>query len=360
MDLHYAETLISPLKVGKPIARDWELKRIEVDKDEGSIIYCLGRQDLMVKVQPRDDSAACYQQTEHLNVSLITDGSIVLSKTQESLLKFFVGVLAKNDHTTFLPSPDWKKRASSLGRETYIKTGRSILYLVPGHIGEPRDITLRALDILNEVKTIFVEDVDSLLANFKIWNIDPSPKRILLASKKKQALQRMEEELHRLVTLGENSCFFGCEEGIPGFEDPGQELVRLAEELSDEIEIRTVSAGSALSTSIMRVLPTYDGDAFNYLGMMESDQDSVHLLQNIQAASASPRGAICFFAMAKSLKKYWTKLFQASQHLHGELVVTANLTLRNEFCVRLPIDKMSAFDSSTLDDEDKLVVWLLP
>jgi 16S rRNA C1402 (ribose-2'-O) methylase RsmI len=359
MDLHFAEALVSPLQVGKAIARDWELKQINVDRDGGGITYHIGRQDLAIRVQRRDDTRPFYTQTTNLNITLVTDGSVELSRSKEALLNYFVDLLNKNDLKAIPPKPDWTQVESSVERKQKRQDGRSIFYLVPGHLGYTRDITLRALDILTDAKTIFVECVDSLLANLEIWGIDPTGKTLIPVQDDSASSQKLfEQELRALVVAGQNGCFFGCEEGIPGFWDPGHSVVRLAESFGGELEIRTVSAGSALPTSMMRLMLTSKSQRFTFLGLMCATEDAAYFFNCIETLPADRNIPCCFFASSEGLKREWAHLSNVSSHLCGDFALTANLTLENEYCIRRPIREMADFDISTVDDDDKFVVWL--
>src|SRR5690242_10639230 len=96
------------------------------------------------------------------------------------------------------------------------------LFIVATPIGNPEDISLRALRVLREVDLIAAEDTRvtrQLLAYFDI----PTP----LTSYQQHSAGRKAAALLRELMAG-RSLALVSDAGMPGISDPGHELIRLA------------------------------------------------------------------------------------------------------------------------------------
>lgn len=119
------------------------------------------------------------------------------------------------------------------------------LFVVATPIGNLKDITLRALEVLKEVDLVVAEDTrkaKSLLSHYGI------SKRVLSLHRHSQA-RRIEEIVAKLKE-GKDIALIS-EAGTPGISDPGEELVkRCGEEGIKTLPVPGVSAlTSALSVS---------------------------------------------------------------------------------------------------------------
>jgi 16S rRNA (cytidine1402-2'-O)-methyltransferase len=117
------------------------------------------------------------------------------------------------------------------------------LYLVPTPIGNLKDITLRALDVLREVDLILAEDTrttGNLLNHYEIEkSIRPHHKF------------NEHKELDSIIGLlkGGRSIAVVSEAGTPGISDPGFLLVRAC--LADEIEVECLPGATALIPALV-------------------------------------------------------------------------------------------------------------
>lgn len=101
-----------------------------------------------------------------------------------------------------------------------LKTG--ILYVVATPIGNLEDVTLRALRVLREADAVFAEDTRrtrKLLFKYKLRT--PVFRYTYIHAKEGE---RMKEYLQ-----SGKSCAFVSDAGMPGIQDPGQELVEWAQ-----------------------------------------------------------------------------------------------------------------------------------
>jgi 16S rRNA (cytidine1402-2'-O)-methyltransferase len=97
------------------------------------------------------------------------------------------------------------------------------LYIVAIPIGHPKDITLRALDILSSVDMIICEDVRNASRFLKQCGLAEKPFAILSEHTEKLDAGSLVEQL----LLGKKAALISdC--GTPVFADPGYELIRQA------------------------------------------------------------------------------------------------------------------------------------
>jgi 16S rRNA C1402 (ribose-2'-O) methylase RsmI len=148
--------------------------------------------------------------------------------------------------------------------------------------------------------------------------------------------------------------------------DPGAVLLSLAQERLDKLEIRTVGGGGALAGAIMRVMPTNDDQSFHFLGHLE-ERTTRRLLNRIKNTRPhrwwglrASRPSYVLFTHGRPLKACWKKFCASTTHLKGEFYLIANLARDNEYTYRLPMNELSKFNATAVDDEDKIVIWLHP
>ncbi|EDP75287.1 16S rRNA (cytidine(1402)-2'-O)-methyltransferase [Hydrogenivirga sp. 128-5-R1-1] len=130
------------------------------------------------------------------------------------------------------------------------------LYVVPTPIGNLRDITLRALEVLKEVEYIACEDtrrVKILLNHYDIRN-----KKLISYYE-----PREEKQIPRIISvLREKDVALVSDAGTPGISDPGFRLVRTC--IREGIEVEVLPGPSAVITALVGSgLPT---DRFVFAG----------------------------------------------------------------------------------------------
>lgn len=134
------------------------------------------------------------------------------------------------------------------------------LYLVPTPIGNLRDITLRALDVLERCDAIACEDTresQKLLNHFGLRTPTVSHH---LHNERERA-----EELVRRLQGGERIAVIS-DAGMPGIADPGETLVGLA--IAAGISVHALpGANAALTALVASGLP---GERFSFRGFLPS------------------------------------------------------------------------------------------
>jgi 16S rRNA (cytidine1402-2'-O)-methyltransferase len=132
------------------------------------------------------------------------------------------------------------------------------LYIVPTPIGNLKDITLRALEILKEVDYIICEDTRR--TNILLNHYDIKNKKLIsyFAPKEDQKIPFLLEIIKKYKSA------LVVDAGMPGISDPGYKLIKAC--LENNLEIEVLPGPSAFLTALVGSgLPT---DKFLFLGFL--------------------------------------------------------------------------------------------
>lgn len=120
---------------------------------------------------------------------------------------------------------------------------KGILYVVALPIGNLKDITLRALEVLKEVDFILTEDTRSFKKLEKAYQL---PKKELISFYKEVETEK-EEKIIKLLKEGKKIAL--CSEaGTPLLSDPGARLVKRAH--LEGIKVEPIPGASAITTAL--------------------------------------------------------------------------------------------------------------
>lgn len=122
-----------------------------------------------------------------------------------------------------------------------MSTGK--LYLVPTPIGNLKDITLRALEVLENVDVIAAEDTRQTLKLLNHFNI----RKTLISYHKHNENSKSEEIINRLNS-GENIALV-TDAGTPGISDPGAVIVRRC--IDEHISFDVLPGATAITTALV-------------------------------------------------------------------------------------------------------------
>ena len=132
------------------------------------------------------------------------------------------------------------------------------LYLVPTPIGNPGDITLRALDVLRSVPVIAAEDTRKAMTLLRAHDITAR-----LVSYYDHNEQARSPQLLRLLAGGQDVALI-TDAGTPLVNDPGYRIVTAA--IADGIPVRPLPGPSAVITALTGAgLATH---SFHYAGYL--------------------------------------------------------------------------------------------
>ena len=134
----------------------------------------------------------------------------------------------------------------------------SILYIVATPIGNLRDISARAIDILASVDLILCEDTRTTKKLLDYYGIEKPTLSYHEHSKIKKT-----EQVIRLLNEGKNLALVS-DAGTPGISDPGNKLIAAIVESDPGIQIVAIPGPSALTAAASASgLPT---DKFIFMG----------------------------------------------------------------------------------------------
>ncbi len=234
------------------------------------------------------------------------------------------------------------------------------LYIVPVPIGNLKDITLRAMEILNKVDVIIVEDTRrslKLLNHLKIKKPLISYYKPREARKVDMILRKLAREQAALIT----------DSGTPGISDPGSLLIHRA--IQEGIEVIPLPGPTAFIPAL--VASGLNTDKFLFLGFPPRKKgDLKKYLKQISNLPYtlifydSPHRALDFlntaseilgnrrFSLAKELSKKFEKIFFgelknletifSDESIQGEIVIII------EGCGRIKTEEVP--EINTVDD----------
>lgn len=132
------------------------------------------------------------------------------------------------------------------------------LYVVSTPIGNMRDLTMRALDVLNDSSVILAEDTRETVKILKEYNIDKP-----LISYRDQNHERVYSKITDFLSNGHNVSLT-TDNGTPAISDPGFKLIR--DLVSQGFDVVSVPGATALIAALsVSGLPT---DKFTFLGFL--------------------------------------------------------------------------------------------
>ena len=117
------------------------------------------------------------------------------------------------------------------------------LYLVPTPIGNLKDITLRALEVLHNVDIIAAEDTRQSIKLLNHFNI----KKPLISYHKYNEQGRSEDIIHQ-IKEGKNIAIIS-DAGTPGISDPGSVIVLKC--IERKIEFEVLPGATAITTALV-------------------------------------------------------------------------------------------------------------
>ncbi len=204
------------------------------------------------------------------------------------------------------------------------------LYLIATPIGTARDITLRALDLLNSADVLLAEDTRSLRRLMEIHGIALRDRPLLAYHDHNghQMRPRVLEFLHQGA-----SVVYGSEAGTAMVADPGFDLARAVQQ--EGLNVVSAPGPSAVITALtLGGLPT---DRFFFEGFLPNAKSRrktvLHQLRDIP-------GTLVFY---ESPKRITAMLRDAADVLgpEREAAVCRELTKKFEEIIRAPLGELS-------------------
>lgn len=135
------------------------------------------------------------------------------------------------------------------------------LYIVPTPIGNMKDITLRALEVLESVDLIAAEDTRQSLKLLNHYGIKKT-----LVSYHKHNERSMSGTIMNVLKDGKNVALVS-DAGTPGISDPGSVIIKKC--IDEGINIEVLPGASALITAL--VCSGMDTSKFAFMGFFPRD-----------------------------------------------------------------------------------------
>lgn len=221
-------------------------------------------------------------------------------------------------------------------RNKSFDNSQPLLYLVATPIGNLKEMSSRALDVLNAVDVVAAEDTRNTYLLLSQYGI----KKELFSLREHNELEASKHVVELLKT-GKKVAYVS-DAGYPGISDPGYLLVKYA--LENDISVSTVCGSSAFINALVASgLPT---DHFYFYGFL------------------SKKGNEARRALEDMVKREETLIFYESPHHIEETiklladvlgnrraVIARELTKLNEEFIRGTLEELTRLDFSTLKGE---------
>jgi 16S rRNA C1402 (ribose-2'-O) methylase RsmI len=351
MDRDLALRLIQPLQEGDEVCPGHTLVSVGVHLDasrpkKDAIHYVFsGNLSLILT---RRNNGQCAFQTTHFNMS-IRQPDEVLSQPNRQVVGVVKQRLVEND----LEAPrDWLD-LTSMPAEGSPKDAD--LWLIPGHIGNPLDLSIRALRVLQSADLLFVEEGSehAVQVIYEQFELGPLPEVVFYPDGPHE-IHMITERLEQGRSSGKVMALFGVDEGIPGICDPGWKVMRAASHLDVPLKIRSLSAGSALSTSLMFMDSPDVPVAF--LGLLKAPIQDTDFIKMLNKVKWNHSQSLIAFTNGKDLHSVWSGLVMMIKDFRGRLMLHKNLTLSGEEIKQFMLSQLPPEPPDDLDPDDKIVL----
>jgi 16S rRNA (cytidine1402-2'-O)-methyltransferase len=195
------------------------------------------------------------------------------------------------------------------------------LFIVSIPIGHPKDITLRALDILSTVDFIICEDIRNASRFLKQSNLDQKPMLVLNEHNENDDISHIIDEL-----LHGKKCALISDCGTPVFADPGHHLIAQASEYG--VPIKPIPGVSSLMTALS--LADRELHQFYFAGFLPRDkQERLAAIQKLKNQSVPVVIMDTPYRMISVLEDV-KKVFSPGQ----EILLATDLTQKTEWIYR--------------------------
>lgn len=149
------------------------------------------------------------------------------------------------------------------------------LYIIATPIGNLKDFTFRAIDILQEVDYIFAEDTRTSIKLMKHYNITTS-----LDSYHEHNNTQKIPKIIKLLNEGKNIGLIS-DAGTPTISDPGYKLIRAC--IAEEIDIIPIPGASAVTAALSASgLPSDSFFFFGFLPQKKGRKKKISFLKSLE------------------------------------------------------------------------------
>lgn len=228
------------------------------------------------------------------------------------------------------------------------------LYIVATPIGNLKDITLRAIEVLQSVQFVACEDTRRtgiLLKSLRLHDSSiPSEQPVLLSYYEQNELQRI-SQIITILRNGKNVALVS-DAGTPTISDPGYKLVR--EAIAQGIRVESIPGpSSVVSALVSSGLPT---DKFLFIGYLPKKKgNQLKLLGNIESVTQIVALTVILFETPHRL----LKTLSLMQEIFGdiELSLCRELTKVHEEVLRGKISELRTHYNNSSPKGECVIVF---
>ncbi|MCY6960219.1 16S rRNA (cytidine(1402)-2'-O)-methyltransferase [Clostridium brassicae] len=196
------------------------------------------------------------------------------------------------------------------------------LYVVPTPIGNLKDITLRALEVLENVDIIAAEDTRQSLKLLNHFNI----KKPLMSYHKFNENIKSEDIINKI--LEGNKIALVSDAGTPGISDPGSVIIQKC--IEENIEFEVLTGATAVTTAL--VYSGLDTTKFIFRGFLpRENKDRNPVIEDLKDRKES----LIFYEAPHRLIR--TLEFLYDNLGNRKIAICRELTKLHEEIIRLPI-----------------------
>ena len=201
------------------------------------------------------------------------------------------------------------------------------LYLVPTPIGNLKDITLRALEVLNMVDLIAAEDTRHSLRLLNHFNIKKT-----LISYHMHNEQGRSENIIDILKQGKNIALVS-DAGTPGISDPGSVIVLKC--IEENIEFEVLPGATAITTAL--VYSGLNAEKFIFIGFLpRENKERGPIIQEL----TQRKETLIFYEAPHRLRD--TLQFLRDNLGNRKIAVCRELTKLHEEILRMNIEEVIA------------------
>ncbi len=220
-------------------------------------------------------------------------------------------------------------------------SSENVLYLVATPIGNLKDMTPRAIEVLSNCDLVACEDTRntaSLLSRFDIHKE--------LCSLREHNESSMSKHVIDLIKEGKKVCYVS-DAGYPGISDPGKILVKQARE--NDIHVSVIPGANALLTAL--VGSSLDSDHFYFHGFLNPNENK--MAEELEELKPK-KETLIFYESPHRIRRTLMTLYKVLGNRRISLV--RELTKINEEFIEGALEEVSNIDENTLIGEMVLVV----
>lgn len=218
---------------------------------------------------------------------------------------------------------------------------KPLIYLVATPIGNLKEMSPRALEILSDTDIIAAEDTRNTFSLLEKYGIKKE-----LFSLREHNENQASEHLINLVKEGKKVAYVS-DAGYPGISDPGYLLVKNAREAG--INVSTISGSSAFINALVASgLPT---DHFYFYGFLSPKKgEAIEQLEGMK----NYKDTLIFYESPHRIIKTLETLFEVFGN--RQAVIARELTKLNEEYISGTLEELVVLDESTLKGEMVILV----